>query len=128
MDDLYNWILFGHIVGAATWFGGHLLLEGMGATAKRSGDPAIYTRHIVTASKTSERVMPIAAVMTLGFGIWLVVEGSWEFSDTFISIGFVVAILGFVIGLGFLTPKGKQHGVQVLSLPFCGLERFVLVL
>lgn len=113
MDELYNWILFGHILGAATWFGGHVLLEGLGATANRSGDPAIYTRHIVTASKTTERVMPIAAIMTLGFGIWLVIDGAWEFSDVFVSIGFLVAILGFAIGLGFLTPKGKQLAAMV---------------
>lgn len=108
MGDLHNWILFGHIIGATVWFGGHVLLEGLGASAKKIGGPAAYTAHMQNAGRTSSRVMPIAGLMTLGFGIWLVLEGAYEFSDTFVSIGFLIVIVGFGIGLGFLTPGSKK--------------------
>ena len=108
MDDLHNWILFGHIIGATVWFGGHVLLEGLGASAKKAGEPAAYTAHMQNVGRTSSRIMPIAGLMTLGFGIWLVLDSAYEFSDIFVSIGFLVVIVGFGIGLGFLTPGAKK--------------------
>ena len=51
--------------------------------------------------------------VTLIFGIWLGIEGAWEFSDLFVTIGYVMLLAGFAIGIGFLTPKGKALGALV---------------
>ncbi|KAA3636520.1 MAG: hypothetical protein DWP92_09405 [Armatimonadetes bacterium] len=115
MDELYNWILFGHIIGAAIWFGGAVAYEGLGGVAKRTGKASEYTRYIYTAMKTSGVIMPIAAFMTLGFGIWLVVQSNdvWSFSDTFISIGFAAAIIGIGLGVFMMMPQGKKLAALV---------------
>jgi uncharacterized membrane protein len=108
MGELYTWVLLGHIVGATIWFGGAVTYEGLSAVAKRTGDPAEYTRYIYHAGKASGRMMPIAAVMTLVFGIWLVIDGPHEFSDVFVSIGFLAVIIGMGLGIFYLSRKGNQ--------------------
>ncbi len=115
MDELYNWILFVHIIGAAIWFGGSVTYEGLGAVAKRTGKASEYTKYIYTAMKTSSVMMPIAAFVTLGFGIWLILQSDdvWSFSDTFISIGFAAAILGIGMGLLVMMPQGKKLSALV---------------
>lgn len=108
MGDLYNWILFGHIIGATVWFGGAVTYESLGAVASRSGDPTEYTRYVYTAGKASSRVMPVAAFITLIFGVWLVIDGPYEFSDLFISIGFLAIIIGIGMGIFYLMPRGNK--------------------
>ncbi|MEZ5175109.1 MAG: DUF2269 family protein [Acidimicrobiia bacterium] len=116
MDELYNWILFGHIIGATIWFGGAVAYEGLGAVAKRTGDPSEVTRYVDSATRASNRIMPVAALMALVFGIWLVIDSpAWEFSDLFISIGFLVIIVGIVMGVFVLTPQGKRLNALVES-------------
>lgn len=115
MDELYNWILFGHIIGAAIWFGGAVTYEGLGAVAKRTGKASEYTKYIFTAMKTSGVMMPVAAVATLGFGIWLILQSGdvWSFSDTFVSVGFAAAIIGIGLGVLVMMPQGKKLSTLV---------------
>ncbi|MCB1246279.1 MAG: DUF2269 family protein [Acidimicrobiia bacterium] len=108
MGDLYNWVLFAHIIGATVWFGGAVAYESLSAVAKRTGDPAEYTRYMYSAGQASGRVMPVAALITLVFGVWLVLDGVYEFSDVFVSIGFAAVIIGLGMGLFVMMPKGKR--------------------
>ena len=108
-----KWILLGHIFFATIWFGGHVFIEAVVASAKRSGDPAVMATTVTYINKASDRLFPTAAILTLGFGIWLVLgDGSvWEFSDLFVTIGFTVTIIGIALGIFYMTPKSKKLAV-----------------
>ncbi len=105
-----EWILLGHIFFATIWFGGHVYIEGLFASAGRAGDNATMAITAAQVGKVSGRIFPITTVLTLVFGIWLILlDGSvWEFSDVFVSIGFFAVIVGMGIGIFYLTPKDKQ--------------------
>jgi len=105
-----EWILLGHIFFATIWFGGHIYIEGLLASARRAGDSSTMAITASQVGKVSSRLFPIATILTLVFGVWLILLDSspWEFSDVFVSIGFAVVILGMGIGIFYLTPKDKQ--------------------
>lgn len=115
MDELYNWILFGHIIGAAIWFGGTVTYEILGAGAKRSDGSSGYVKFIHSHGRPIGLMLSVGAVLTLVFGIWLVVQERtlWSFSDTFISIGFIAAILGIISGGFVIAPMEKKLGALV---------------
>lgn len=115
MDELYNWILFGHIIGAAIWFGGAVTYEALGAVAKRTGKASEYTEYIHSAGRANTVMLPTVALMTLGFGVWLVLQSDdvWSFSDTYISIGFATAIIGIGLIMVVMLPQGNKLHVLV---------------
>ena len=105
---MYEWILLAHLLGAATLFGGHVYMEGLMASAGREADRSVYMSSMLRASKTAARIMGPASIITLVFGIWLVFEGSWEFEELFVVIGFVVIIAAITVSLFLMNPKLKD--------------------
>ena len=105
---MYKWILLAHLMGAAVLFGGHVYMEGVMASAGREADRSVYMSAMLRMSKTAGRLMGPASVITLVFGIWLVFEGSWEFEDLFIVVGFVVIIAAITVSLFLMSPKLKD--------------------
>jgi uncharacterized membrane protein len=104
-----EWIKLGHVMFAAIWFGGTVYVEALMANAARTNDPQIRGIVAMRVGKTNLRVFSIAGLLTLVFGLWLVLaEDAWEFSDVFVSVGFLVAIIGIVLGIGFFTPQMKK--------------------
>jgi uncharacterized membrane protein len=105
-----EWIMLAHIVVAAVWFGGSVYLEALMANAARTGDPQIMGTVAITVGKTNPRIFGTVGVLTLLTGIWLIVaENSvWEFSDLFVSVGFLVAIVGIALGILFVDPQMKK--------------------
>jgi uncharacterized membrane protein len=104
-----EWIKLGHIVAAAVWFGGTVYVEALMANASRTGDPQIMGTVAMRVGRTNPRIFGGAGILTLGFGIWLVLaEDAFEFSDLFISVGFLVAIIGIAAGLFFFAPQMKK--------------------
>lgn len=105
---VYEWILLAHLIGAAVLFGGHVYMEGTMASAGRETDRSVYMSVMLRMSKTAGRLMGPASVITLVFGIWLVFEGSWEFEELFVVVGFVVIIAAMTIALFLMNPKLKD--------------------
>ncbi len=104
-----EWIKLGHIVAAAVWFGGTVYVEALMANAMRTGDPQIMGTVAMRVGRTNPRIFGGAGVLTLGFGLWLVLaEDAWEFSDLFVSVGFLVAIVGIALAILFFTPQMKK--------------------
>lgn len=115
---MYKWVLLLHVIGGATWFGAHVYLEGLMASAFRSKDPSITMSVMTKMADTNRRVMPVAAILTIVFGIWTVFESGYEFETLFVSLGFVLAIAGLAIGVFVLTPRERtlqelvdEHGL-----------------
>jgi uncharacterized membrane protein len=105
-----EWIKLGHVLFAAIWFGGSVYIEALMAGAARTNDPQVMGTVAMRVGKTNPRLFGVSGVLTLIFGVWLVLLDSspWEFSDTFVSIGFLVAIIGIVAGIAFFGPQMKK--------------------
>lgn len=105
---MYKWILLGHLVGAATLFGAHVYAESLMAGALRTSEPGGYMLIMLKASNAADRVMGVATVLTLVFGIWLVVDTSWDWGDLFVTIGLAAIILGFAVAQFLMSPRLKE--------------------
>lgn len=105
-----EWVLLGHIVFAAIWFGGSVYIEALMAGAARTNDPQVMRTVAMRVGKTNPRLFGISGILTLGFGIWLVLDSGspWEFSDLFVSVGMLAAIIGIVAGIAFFGPQMKK--------------------
>ena len=105
-----EWVKLGHVVFAAIWFGGSVYIEALMAGAARTKDPQVMGTVAMRVGKTNPRIFGISGVLTLLFGIWLVLDdgAGWEFSDTFVSVGFFVAIVGIIAGIAFFGPQMKR--------------------
>jgi uncharacterized membrane protein len=108
MDDLTAWIKFAHVISAATWFGGMVYVEALIANAKRTNDPQILGAVSMRVGKTNMRLFPAVGLLTLLFGIWLVIEAGFEWESAFVSAGLTITIIGLGMGIFFFMPKMKQ--------------------
>lgn len=105
-----EWVKLGHVIFAAIWFGGAVYIEALMAGAKRANDPMVLGTVAKRVGETNSRLFGVSGILTLVFGIWLVLfDGSpWEFSDMFISIGFLIVIVMLGMGIFFFAPQGKK--------------------
>ena len=124
--NLYDGLKFLHVLAVIVWVGGGIMLQILLARARSAGpdDLASFTG---AAEWTSQRIFMPASFATLGFGIWLVVNSPWNFSDPWIGIGivgFALSALNGMINLGPTSKKMKEliaergpadPGVQTLA-------------
>ena len=96
-----EWIVLGHVFFAAMLFGGQIYVEAISAAAKRSGDRRALATTFAQMGDTNGRVLGVSSILTLVFGVWLVLADSsaWKFSDLFITIGFIAIIVGFGVSV-----------------------------
>ena len=99
-----------HLLGAVVWLGGGFMLQVLLGLVRRAGpeDLAAFTR---SAERTSQRIFMPASFAVLAFGIWLVVDGPWNFSDAWIGIGiagYAVSALNGMINIGPTSRKMKE--------------------
>jgi uncharacterized membrane protein len=108
--DAVEWVKLGHVLFAAVWFGGAVYVEAIIASAKRTNDPMVMGTVAKRIGATNPALFGVSGILTLAFGIWLILyDGSpWEFSDMFVSIGFLVVILVLGMGILFFAPQGKK--------------------
>lgn len=106
--SLYEWLVLFHIVTAAVWIGGAVYGSAVAALVKRSDDPQDAVRHAGYAEWVNGRVIAPAAAVLVITGMAAVAEGPWEYSQAWISIGFLVWVIGFGIGAAFYTPQYRQ--------------------
>ena len=106
---MIEWIVVLHVLAGAAWFGGHLFMEGMMASAGRSKEPSTILAVNLGIVDTSWRLFTVAGVLLLVTGIWIVVDQpQFGFEMMFISIGFLVVLIGLGVGLFYFRPKGAE--------------------
>ena len=107
---MIEWIVVFHVMAGAAWFGGQLYVEGLMATAGRTKDSGTILTIARTSVKTSVRVFSGAAILLLITGVWIVLNETKEFAfeDMFVSIGFLIVLIGLGITLFYFRPKGAS--------------------
>ena len=111
--SLYEFLLFVHVLGAIAWVGGALAVLVVLELARRSGDRA----HAIRALHYDDRMGPIyyipSALVVLGAGVGLVLEGPWSFGDGWVMAGLALLVAAFAVGAAFFLPAGKRLAAAV---------------
>ena len=111
---LYETLKFIHIVAACVVLGGSLVLTffGLAAVIGRKGEQLLAINSI--GKWVGPRVFAPAWALVLAFGIWTTLEGGFSFGDAWITIGFVIFVISFVLGPGFYerTAKALDAAIQ----------------
>jgi uncharacterized membrane protein len=97
-----------HILAVSIWFGGIIVLSYAGSAL--GGTDAAVRRWFADAQLAVGRIVfSVAGVLTFITGVWLVLDSDFvEFSDAYVSIGFLVVIVGTVLGMAVYAPACKQ--------------------
>ncbi|MCB2224761.1 MAG: DUF2269 family protein [Actinobacteria bacterium] len=106
MPDLNGVLKLVHIIAAVFWVGGATMVLWYGSMIRRSeiGTKAAHARMAVAAG----RFFAVSAVVALAAGVWMVLRVSaYEFSQAWVSIGFLGIAAGAVLGPAFYGPQGR---------------------
>ncbi len=112
-DFLYELVKWIHILTVIVGFGSTFVWPLLASRARATGDPAVML-HTSRVSFNGSKVLSTPFIYAAGAtGLILVLFGATsdpayiEFSDTWISIAFLLYIVGLVISIGFHTPNLK---------------------
>lgn len=90
-----------HIVAVIVWIGGEIMLSVLFARARSARDEGALRGLLSQGSFLGRAVFSPAAVITLAAGVWLGIEGDYDFGEAWISIGFVAVAVGAILGMAF---------------------------
>jgi len=97
-----------HVIAVIIWVGGAFMMIVLFALTARSGEEATVLGLAKTGESLGKAVFNPAGIITLAAGIWLVIEADYEFSEAWISLGFLGVILGAGLGMAFY-PKALRR-------------------
>ncbi len=106
---LYELLLFVHILAAATWVGGAVMLKVQSARALKA-DPNRAAELALETERVGTTVLMPSSIVLLVAGLWLVFEGDWGFGPLWIKLGLGIYVVSAVAGAVFLGPLYKQVG------------------
>jgi uncharacterized membrane protein len=100
--DLYDWLMFLHILAAMVWVGGALTVSLLAARVLRSRDAAAISQLIGNLQFIGPLVFAPAMAGVLAFGIWMVVDSSaWSFSQAWLVIALALFAAALLVGVVF---------------------------
>src|SRR5918996_3098273 len=85
--SLYEILVFVHVLAVATWVGGAIMLHVIAEKTIASNDPARVGGLLAQAEVLGQRYFGPASLVTLAAGVWLVIEGSWGWTEPFVLVG-----------------------------------------
>lgn len=103
--DLYDFLKTLHVLSAAVWFGTAIQQQFQAARARGANDERRMIEYFDEAEFFGKRVFAPVSGLTALFGILLVIQSAWEFSDLWIIIGIVLWVASAAIGAGYLSPQ-----------------------
>jgi uncharacterized membrane protein len=108
---MYDFLLTVHVLAAVLWVGGAVTLHIQMRRALGLADPRAQHETFTQLEWVGQRFYPIFSLLLIAAGIWLVArdEGGFEFSDTFVQLGFAGWIVSFLIGISFYAREGKKR-------------------
>ena len=98
---LYDWLLFGHLVAAMVWLGGGVVLTALALATLRAHDAQAVARFIAGLRVLGPAVLAPGTVITLGLGVWLVLESAaWDFRQGWLLAALILIAVATVVGAG----------------------------
>lgn len=102
-----NALLVIHIISVAAWLGGNLTLAFAGSMT-RNADVAARRWWAVTQGAMARTYFNVAGILVVLTGVGLVLDGPFEFSNLFVTIGFIAVIIGALLGIIVFGPGCRQ--------------------
>ena len=103
-----DFLLTVHVLAAILWVGGSWMLLVFGYAQR--GDPierrTEFTRF---TEKIGPRFFAPLSIIVILAGSFLVDEIGYDYSDTWVTLGYVGWFLSFLIGVGFYPREGKRR-------------------
>lgn len=106
----YEWLLFFHVAAAIVWLGSGVAVQVLAFRANRAGDPARMVTIAHEAEWFGMRIFLPSSLTVLVLGIFLTVDGPWDFGQTWIILALIGWGLSFVTGAAFLGPESGRIG------------------
>ncbi len=103
MEEVLLWI---HILASAAWIGAAVAVLFL---APRMASNAVAGQAFSTQwVEMGRKLFTPAAIVALATGIGLVIVESYSFGTAFVSIGFLMVIVGGVLGARVYAPMGRK--------------------
>ncbi|MDP8976033.1 MAG: DUF2269 domain-containing protein [Actinomycetota bacterium] len=103
--SVYELLKFVHIMAAVVWVGGSVAMQILSFRVMRSGDAARRAALTAEIELLGTRVFTPASGILLLFGIFLVINGNWEWGEPWIGGGLAIWLVSTVVGSTFLGPE-----------------------
>lgn len=103
----YEFLLFAHLLFVVTWVGTDICLQVLAFRAMAAGPQ----RTVVFSSDVEwlgKRLLVPSSLLVVVFGVLLVNEVGYDFSDTWITLAFIAFAASFIAGAGFLGPESGR--------------------
>ena len=109
---MYDFLLTVHVLAAILWVGGSWMLLVFGYAQR--GDP-VERRNEFTrfTEKIGPRFFAPLSILVILAGSLLVDEAGYDFSDTWVTLGYAGWFLSFLIGVGFYPREGKRREATI---------------
>jgi uncharacterized membrane protein len=108
-SDAYKWLLAFHILFAVVWVGSNTAIQIFVIRARRAGaDRLAYFASEIEWYGTRVLVPSSLAVVILGFLLLHESSGAYDLGQGWVTFGFVVWLLSFIAGAGFLGPESGR--------------------
>jgi uncharacterized membrane protein len=97
--SLYDWLLFLHILAAAIWLGGLVVISLLATLVRRSWDSELVRRFTGAIRIIGPAVLAPSMLAVLGFGIWMVIHSAaWNFGQGWVIAGLTLFAVALLIG------------------------------
>lgn len=106
---------FLHVVVAALWLGGGVMMTVLQLELVRAGDMAAMGGVGRAATRFSRTYFMPIAILTLLFGVWAAVAGDWDLGSAWISIGFGVVLVNAALAMAVIGPTGRRMGAAMAA-------------
>src|SRR3954451_6094366 len=113
-SDAYKWLLAFHILFAVVWVGSNTAIQIFVLRALRAGpDRMAYFAKEIEWYGTRILIPTSLTLVVLGFLLLSESGGAWDLGQGWVMFGFVVWVLSFISGAGFLGPESGRLGKLV---------------
>jgi len=130
---VYELYLAVHILGAVLWVGGGVSVHILGRWVSREGDPERMVAFNRDALKLGNVFYAPLALVLIVAGVLLVQEVGYEYTDLWITLGFVGWFFSLVVGLAFYPQQGRKIEAAIASegatsqVAQAGISRILMV-
>ena len=130
---MYELYLAVHILGAVLWVGGGVSVHILGRWVSREGDPERMVAFNRDALKLGNVFYAPLALVLIVAGVLLVQEVGYEYTDLWITLGFVGWFFSLVVGLAFYPQQGRKIEAAIASegatsqVAQAGISRILMV-
>jgi uncharacterized membrane protein len=105
---MYEFLLTIHVLAAIVWLGGGIAMHILGRRVLKRDDPQEIYKFSAEVNVIGMRLYAPTSLVLLVAGILLVNEAGFEFSQLWITLGFIGWIFSFIVGVGYYGPQDKK--------------------